>query len=287
MHLVKAKHILSANNGMNIYRGCSHSCIYCDTRSNCYGFNHDFEDIEVKINAPELLEQALKNKRHKCMIGTGSMSDPYLHLEKDLKLTRKCLKIIEKYGFGVTILTKSDLILRDLDLLIKINQKARCVVQMTMTTYDEKLCKIIEPNVATTKRRFEVLKILQNHGIPCVVWLCPILPYINDNLDNLKGIMQYCIDADVKAIVNFGFGVTMREGNREYYYENLDKSFKGLKQVYQRQYHNSYSLESPNHTKLLHYFKETCHKHQIICDVEACFQYLNYFPPKYEQLSLF
>ena len=287
MHFIEAKHILSSHNGMNIYRGCSHGCIYCDTRSDCYGFKHDFEDIEVKINAPELLEQALKSKRCKCMIGTGSMSDPYLHIEKDLKLTRKCLEVIEKYGFGVTILTKSDLILRDLDLLVKINQKARCVVQMTLTTYDENLCKLIEPNVATTKRRFEVLKILQKHGIPCVVWLCPILPHINDNLDNLKGIMQYCIDADVKAIVNFGFGVTMRDGNREYYYHHLDKTFKGLKRLYHKQYQNSYNLLSPNHPVLLHYFKETCYRHQIICDVEACFQYLNYFPQEYEQLSLF
>ena len=137
MHYVKAKGLLSNNNGMNIYRGCEHGCIYCDSRSRCYNMNHAFEDIEVKINAPELLEQALKHKRKRCMIGTGSMSDPYMPLEKELKLTRKCLEIIDKYNFGFTLITKSDLVLRDLDLLKKINEKTKCVVQMTITTFDD------------------------------------------------------------------------------------------------------------------------------------------------------
>ena len=141
MHEVKAKSILSARNGMNLYRGCSHGCIYCDSRSTCYGMDHAFEDIEVKINGPELLEQALKRRRKRCMIGTGAMCDPYMPAERSLGLTRKCLEIIEHYGFGVSILTKSDLILRDLDLLKRINQKTRCVVQMTLTTCDEDQCR--------------------------------------------------------------------------------------------------------------------------------------------------
>ena len=160
MHEVEAKHILSSQNGMNIYRGCSHGCIYCDARSDCYQMNHAFEDIEVKRNAPQLLEQALRSKRRRCMIGTGAMSDPYLHLEKELKLTRRCLELIDEYGFGVAIQTKSDMILRDLDLLKSINRKTKCVVQMTLTTCDEELCRIIEPNVCTTARRLEVLNIM-------------------------------------------------------------------------------------------------------------------------------
>lgn len=139
MHEKTAKSILSAENGMNIYRSCTHGCIYCDARSSCYQMHHQFEDIEVKINAPELLEKALKSKRKKCMIGTGAMSDPYLHIEENLGLTRKCLEIIDYYGFGLSIQTKSDRILRDLDLLKSIHKKSKCVVQMTMTTYDEKL----------------------------------------------------------------------------------------------------------------------------------------------------
>ena len=134
MHVTKVKSILSANNGINIYRGCSHGCIYCDSRSLCYNMTHEFEDIEVKQNAPQLLEKALKSKRRKCMIGTGSMSDPYMHIEESLQLTKQCLEVIEHYGFGVTVLTKSTRILRDLDILERIHKKARCVVQMTLTT---------------------------------------------------------------------------------------------------------------------------------------------------------
>jgi len=180
MHYKKVKGIISSNNGMNIYRGCTNGCIYCDSRSKCYQINHDFEDIEVKSNVVDLLENKLKSKRKKCMIGTGSMTDPYIHLESELGNTRKCLEVIERYGFGVTIITKSNIILKDLDILKKINEKAKCVVQITLTTFNEGLCKIIEPNVSTTKERFEVLKTMRDNGIPTVVWLCPILPFIND-----------------------------------------------------------------------------------------------------------
>ena len=229
MHFVEAKGILSAQNGMNIYRGCTHGCIYCDSRSKCYGFTHEFEDIEVKQNAPELLERALRAKRRRCMIGTGAMCDPYMHCEEELGLTRKCLEMIERYGFGVTIQTKSDRILRDLDLLKRIHQKAKCVVQMTLTTYDEALCRIVEPNVCTTKKRVEALKIFRQNGIPTVVWLCPILPFINDTRENLEGLLDYCIEAKVYGIINFGMGVTLREGDREYFYRALDRHFPGMK----------------------------------------------------------
>ena len=157
MHFVQAKGILSSSNGINLYRGCSHGCIYCDSRSKCYGMNHDFEDIEVKENAPELLEAALRRKRKRCMIGTGAMTDPYIPLEKSLEYTRKALLLIEKYGFGVALQTKSSLVLRDLELLKRINQKTKAVVQMTLTTADDSLCRIIEPNVCATSERFETL----------------------------------------------------------------------------------------------------------------------------------
>ena len=141
MHFTKVKGILSPKNGMNLYRGCTHGCIYCDSRSTCYQMNHKFEDIEVKENAIELLEDALKRKRKKCMIGMGSMTDPYIPEELKLKHTRKALEVASKYGFGITLITKSNRVLRDLDLLKEINQKTKCVVQMTLTTYDEELCK--------------------------------------------------------------------------------------------------------------------------------------------------
>ena len=232
MHYINAKSILSSKNGMNVYRGCTHGCIYCDSRSECYGFSHDFEDIEVKQNAPELLEKSLKSKRKLCMIGTGSMCDPYMHCEKELNITRKCLELIDKYSFGGTLITKSDMVLRDLDLIKSINQKAKFVLQMTLTTFDDELCRIIEPGVCSTRRRYEVLKIMQENDIPAVVWLCPLLPYINDTEENLTGILNYCADAGVCGIIHFGFGLTLRDGCREYFYSKLDRHFPGMKRIF-------------------------------------------------------
>ena len=290
MHFVNAKGILTKNSGftgMNIYRGCSHGCIYCDSRSKCYQFTHPFEDIEVKQNAPELLEAALRSKRKKCMIGTGSMSDPYMHCEENLRLTRRCFEIILQYGFGAAVITKSDRILQDLDLLDEINKRAKCVVQITLTTYDDELCKIIEPNVCNTKRRIQVLKKMQERGIPTVVWLSPILPYINDTKDNITAILNECAEAGVKGIINFGMGLTPREGDREYYYAALDKHFPGLKEKYIEKYGNSYNLVSPNAKELTGVFYEICQKNKMICKPEECFQYINELPEKYEQMRLF
>lgn len=286
MHFVEAKGILSSNNGMNIYRGCTHGCIYCDSRSKCYGFTHEFEDIEVKINAPQLLEKALKSKRKKCMIGTGAMCDSYLHIEENLKLTRKCLELIDQYEYGVAVQTKSTRVLRDMDLLKAINDKTKAVVQMTMTTYDETLCKILEPNVSTTKERFETLLQFKEAGIPTVVWLTPILPFINDTEENIREILEYCVEAGVKGIICFGMGVTLRDGDREYFYKALDKHFPGIKNKYIRTYGNAYDIPSPNNEKLLEIFKEVCVKNGMIYQIKECFQYLHEFPQKYEQMSL-
>ena len=289
MHYVNAKSILSPNNGMNLYRGCSHGCIYCDSRSNVYNMDHAFEDIEVKANGPELLKKALKNKKEKVMIGTGSMTDPYIPLEKKIQNVRESLELIYKYGHGFTCITKSNLILRDLDLLKKINEKAKGVIQMTLTTYDEELCKILEPNVCTTRERVEVLKILNKHNIPTVVWLSPILPFINDTEENLNGILDYCIEANVKGILCFGMGMTLREGNREYFYKNLDNHFPGLKEKYIENYGDSYGIASPNHNELMKIFHKRTNEHNIINNVDEIFEYLNEFPrkDKTKQTTLF
>lgn len=290
MHFVDAKGILSGNDGhwgMNIYRGCSHGCIYCDSRSRCYQFTHPFEDIEVKQNAPELLEAALRSKRKKCMIATGSMSDPYMHCEEKLRLTRKCLEIILRYGFGATLLTKSDRVLLDMDLLEEIHRKTKCVVQMTLTTYDDDLCRIVEPNVCTTRRRIEVLEEMRHRGIPTVVWLTPILPFINDTEDNIKAILAECIRVGVKGIICFDMGLTLREGDREYYYAALDRSFPGMKKRYIQRYANAYALPSPRAKELMDLFWNTCRQHGLLCTPEDCFAYLNDFPEPFEQTSLF
>lgn len=289
MHFVQAKGLLSAENGMNIYRGCTHGCIYCDSRSKCYQFTHDFEDIEVKQNAPQLLEQKLRSKRQKCMIGTGSMSDPYMHCEEELKRTRQCLELISRYEFGVAVQTKSDRILRDLDLLTEINRKAKAVVQMTLTTYDDELCRIIEPAVCVTSRRYQVLKKMEEANIPTVVWMTPILPYINDTEENIRGLLQYCVDAHVKGIILWNTGVTLRDGDREYFYAALDKHFPGLRQKYHRTYGYAYEIASPNSRKLMKIIKDTCREHQIMYDPQEIFDYMRVFPEDtgYEQMSLF
>lgn len=286
MHEVEAKGILSSGNGMNIYRGCSHGCIYCDSRSTCYQFTHPFEDIEVKKNAPELLERALKSKRKKCMIGTGSMSDPYMHCEEKLHLMRDCLEVIKKYGFGVAVQTKSDRILRDIDLLSEINQSAKAVVQMTLTTYDDDLCSILEPNVCNTKRRIKVLEKMQERGIPTIVWITPILPFINDTEENVRTILLECARVGVKGIIDFGMGLTLREGDREYFYAALDRHFPGMKERYIKTYGNSYEIQSPNSRKLLSILREICEDNNMMYKPDDCFNYMHDLPEKYTQMSL-
>ena len=290
MHFVDAKGILTGSGGyygMNIYRGCTHGCIYCDSRSRCYQFTHPFEDIEVKQNAPELLESTLKSKRKKCMIGTGAMSDPYMHCEEELELTRKCLKIILENGFGAAVQTKSDRILRDIDLLSEINRSAKCVVQMTLTTYDDDLCRIIEPNVCNTKRRIEVLEEMQKRGIPTIVWITPILPFINDTEDNIRAILNECVRVGVKGIIDFGMGLTLREGDREYYYAALDRHFPGMKERYIKMYGNAYELPSPNAKALKEIFRRICEDNGILSTPEACFGFMHELPDKYQQMSVF
>lgn len=288
MHYAEVKGILSSDNGMNLYRGCSHGCIYCDSRSKCYNMNHDFEDIEVKSNALELLENTLRRKRKRCMIGTGAMTDPYIPLEQRLQHTRKALLLIEKYGFGVALQTKSSRVLRDLDVLKRINEKTKAVVQITLTTADDTLCKIIEPNVSTTRERFETLKTLHDAGIPTVVWLCPILPYINDTQENIRAILDMCVEAKVRGVLCFGMGVTMREGNREYFYRQLDRHFPHLKQRYIREFGNNYVVNSPKNNELMKLYHRTCSENGIMHSADEIFEYLHRFEEKNapQQLSL-
>ena len=290
MHFVEAKGLLTGSGGhfgMNIYRGCSHGCIYCDSRSKCYQFTHAFEDIEVKQNAPELLEAALRSKRKKAMIGTGAMSDPYMHCEESLCLTRRCLEIISKYEFGVAVQTKSDLVLRDIDLLDEINRKSKAVVQITLTTYDDDLCKILEPNVCNTKRRIEVLERFHERGIPTIVWLTPICPYINDTPENITQILEACAKAGVKGVICFDMGLTLREGDREYYYAALDKHFPGLKEKYIARYGNAYEVPSPDSKSLMNLFRNTCKDRGMLYRPDDLFKFMQEYPDRYEQMSFF
>lgn len=280
MHFTKVKGILSSRNGMNLFRGCTHGCIYCDSRSKCYQMNHKFEDVEVKENGISLLEESLKRKRKKCMISLGSMTDPYIKEELRLNYTRQALEIVNKYDFGVTLITKSANVLRDLDLLKEINSKTKCVIQMTLTTYDEELCKKIEPNVSTTKERVEALKSLRDEGIPTVVWLTPILPFINDTEENIIGILNYCKEVKVFGVICFGMGLTLREGNREYFYSELDKKFPQLKETYMQRYGSSYIVGSRDNKRLMNVFHDFCEVNNIVHDNDLIFNYLNLFEDK-------
>ena len=286
-HYADYKTIISPNNGMNLYRGCTHGCIYCDSRSLCYQINHGFEDIEVKRDAPRIFEEQLRKKRKPCMISTGSMCDPYIHLEEDLQITRQCLLLIEKYGIGISILTKSARILRDLDILKAINKKTKCVVQITLTTYDEDLCRIIEPNVSTTLERFHVLEAMRDAGIPTAVWICPILPFINDTEENIRGLMDYCVRAKINGLVSFCFGTTMRDGSREYFYKCLDRHFPGVKQKYIERYGNEYACYSDGGLRLREIVKEICKKNKIIYNHDELHEKLFGFEQGERQISMF
>ena len=270
MHIIEAKSILSPRNGINVYRGCTHGCIYCDSRSTCYQMDHAFEDVAVKANAPRLLEEVLRRKRRRCMIGTGSMCDPYLPLEKETRITRQCLKIIDRYGFGVSVLTKSDLVLRDLDLLRSINEKTKAVV-------------------CTTRRRFEMLRTMHENGVRTGVWLCPILPFINDTEENLRGLLDDCFEAGVEVIVNFGMGVTLRDGDRQYFYQQLDRHFPGMKERYIRTFGDAYQCPSPNEKQLAAILREECGKRGVICETEKAMAWLAEFEDQQagEQITLF
>lgn len=287
MHYVQAKSLLLPGNRMNLYRGCQHGCIYCDSRSRCYHMEHAFEDIEVKQNAPELLERALRSRKQRGMVGMGSMSDPYIPLEKELGYTRKALEIICRHSFGATLITKSDLVLRDLDLLTEINRRAKCVIQMTVTTLDEELCRKIEPAVCTTQKRFSALQQLAEAGIPTVVWLCPVLPFLNDTEENIAGILDRCRQVGVSGVISFGMGLTLREGNREYFYKQLDRDFPGLKEKYIRTYGERYELPSPNSEKLTALFGKKCEELGLMSDVGQIFSYLQTLEQDDGQMTLF
>lgn len=289
MHYKDAKQIVSATNGMNLSRGCVHGCIYCDSRSHCYQMLHDFEDVEIKGNAAELLEQTLRRRRNPCMIGTGSMSDPYQPIPQVRALTQECLQLLHRYGFGATLITKSNAVRQDLPLLAAINQKTKAVVQMTLTTWDDALSKTLEPNVCTTRQRVEILQECKALGIPTVVWLSPILPFLNDTQENISAILNACFEADVKGIICFGMGLTLRQGNREYFYQKLDEHFPGVKQRYINAFGNAYQCISPNNAALMRYFHAECKRNGVLHTPDAVFGYLHDFEDanENEQLSLF
>lgn len=272
MEFIPAKSIISGyaennswfgiNYNMNIYKGCSHGCIYCDFRSECYRVD-DFDRVRAKENALALIARELKSKRKKGVVGTGAMSDPYNPFEEEYKLTRGALELINRFGFGVAIATKSDLIVRDIDLLKEISKHSPVLVKITVTTADDILCRRIEPNVSVSSDRFKAIKKLPQEGLFAGILLMPVLPFIEDTEDNIRGIIELAYQSGAKFIYP-AFGVTLRQNQREWYYNKLDELFPSVKEKYIKSYGNSYECRSLKAKELWSLFKCKCNEYSII-----------------------
>ena len=294
MNFVPAKTIVSGyaennmwfgcNYNMNIYKGCCHGCIYCDSRSECYGVEN-FDEVRAKDNALELIERELKVKRRKGVIGTGAMSDPYNPFEKEHRLTRGALELINRYGFGVAIATKSDLILRDIDILKEISKHSPVLVKITITTSDDELSKKIEPRVALSSKRFEAIGELSKAGINAGVLLMPVLPFIEDNEENIRGIIDLAHKSDA-AFIYPAFGVTLRQNQRDWFFAQLDELFPSVKEKYVESFGSAYECRSPNSKKLWSVFQRECDEAGIIYRMNDI---IDAYKKGYgaEQLSLF
>lgn len=295
MEFIKAKTILSKvkygnswygiDYNMNLYRGCSHGCIYCDSRSNCYHIDN-FDIVKGKENALQILEQELSKKREKGVVGIGAMSDTYNPLEKEYEQTKGALKLLSKYGFGVSIDTKSDLILRDIDLLKEINSKNDVIVKFTITTPNDELAKIIEPRVCVSSRRLQTIKTLSDNGIFVGVMLNPVLPFITDKEEDVKELVRLASENGAKFIHTY-MGMTLRENQRDYYFNKLDEHFAGLKQKYIRCYGTRYNCKAINYKKIYSIFTEECKKYGILYKMSDIIKAYKKEKSNHEQLTLF
>jgi len=269
---------------MNIYRGCSHGCIYCDSRSECYR-DDTFYRVKVKENALKVIENDIKNKRVKGIVGTGSMSDPYNPLEEKLELTREALKLLDSYGYGVAIATKSPLITRDIDIIKSISTHSPVLIKMTITTTDDKLSQKIEPNIDISSKRFAALKELADNDIYSGILFMPVLPFITDTVENVETLVEKATESKVKFIYP-GFGMTLRDRQRLYYYEKLDELFPGIKEQYKRTYGNQYSCGTKQAKMLFQNLVLACDKNSILYKMgEIITAYQKAY--EIEQLSLF
>lgn len=292
MNFISAKRVLTKvkyNNwfgidyNMNLYRGCNHGCIYCDSRSRCYHIDN-FDKVSIKENVIEIFNKEISSKGKKGVISLGSMSDTYNHLEKQLELTKKTLEIIKKKGFGVSISTKSDLIIRDIELIKEINENYPSIIQITITTTNDELSKKIEPNAPVSSLRFEALRKLNKEGIFAGVLMTPVLPYITDTKENIREMVKKVHEAGGKFIFTY-MSVTLRDNQREYYYKKLDELFYGLKKKYMVDYGNNYNCMVKNE-ELYNFFKQECKKYGIIYNMnEIINRYKKSIIKK--QLSLF
>jgi len=263
---------------MNLYRGCQHQCIYCDSRSTIYNIGN-FSKIRIKKNATHLLENKLKKLRNKGTIGTGSMNDPYMPIEENEEITREALRIIAKYKFPIHILTKSDLVIRDIDLIREIGN-TYAAVSFSITTSDDMLSKKLEPGATVTSKRIAAMHTLSQLGIYTGAVLTPVLPYITNTKENISRIINLVSKANGKYILTW-MGLTQREGQREYFYNELDKHFNGLSKKYNSLFGHDYNCMAPNSTELYTHFNESCLNNNISTRMRF------YNKPRPQQLTLF
>lgn len=254
------------NYNMNIYKGCCHGCIYCDSRSECYHVEN-FDEVRAKENALAIIERELRSKRKTGVIGTGAMSDPYNPYEREYCLTRGALSLINAYGFGISIATKSDLVTRDIDILKEIKRHSPVLIKITITTCEDELCKRVEPNVTVSSKRFAALKGLSDNGIFAGILLMPVLPFIEDNEENIGGIISRASESGARFIYP-AFGMTLRQNQRDWYYRKLDEQFPGIRQKYMKQFGGSYSCHSPEAEKLWKLFSRKCEECGILYRME-------------------
>ena len=295
MEYIKAKTILTKvkygnewygiDYNMNLYRGCCHNCIYCDSRSDCYHINN-FDVVKGKENSLHILEQELITKRKKGVIGIGSMSDTYNPIEKELEQTRGALKLISKYNFGVSIDTKSDLILRDIDLLKEIKDKNSVLVKFTITTPKDDLAKVIEPNVCVSSKRLQAIKALADNGIFVGIMMNPVLPFITDKEDDIRELVRLAGENGARFIHTY-MGMTLRDSQKNYYYDKLDKYFVGVKDKYIKYYGNRYNSLVPNYKRLYKVFTDECNKYGILYNMKDIIREYKKENKNNEQISLF
>lgn len=295
MEWIEAKTILSKSKSpdewfgfdynINLYKGCSHGCIYCDSRSQCYRIER-FDVVRGKKKAVETLNKELRNKRKKGIVGMGAMSDPYNPFEKEERLTRDALKLIERYGFGVGLCTKSDLVLEDLDILKRIHENNVAVVNITITAASDECSLKIEPHVACSSRRFEAVKRCKEAGVVCGILMNPVLPFITDDWENIARIIEKAHECKADYIVTY-MGVTLRQNQRDYYYRKLDELYPGLSYQYQRVYGSRYHCESLKWRENYELFKNECKKRGILYQMEDIVHLIRSRKKEVCQLSLF
>ncbi len=294
MNYIPAKTIVSGyaeqnswfgcNYNMNIYKGCCHGCIYCDSRSECYGVEN-FDEVRAKENALDTIERELRSKRRKGVVSTGAMSDPYNPFEKEHVLTRGALELIDRYGFGVAIATKSDLIVRDIDILKKIAEHSPVLIKLTVTAADDELCRKLEPRAPLSSARFKAIKKLSGAGLFAGVLLMPVLPFIEDTEENISAIVELAHQNGAKFIYP-AFGVTLRQNQRDWFFNKLDGLFPSVREKYVSTFGNSYECRCPNHKELWELFGDECEKYGIIYEMD---EIIKAYKSGYEssQLSLF